>query len=655
METTRRTDSLYRKILEPGLMGSLKCKNRLVMAPMGTRLASAIGEVTQRQIEYYTERARGGIGTIITETTCVDYPVGATGPTNMALHDNNYLIGHNNLVEEVHAYGAKIVCQLNHAGRQTRPSGIGGLQPVAPSPIPCPFLNAMPRELGTDEVEAIVKKFVDAAIRARTAGYDGIELHGAHGYLISQFMSASANHRKDRYGGDLLKRMAFPLEIIQGIRKELGTDYPILFRISAEEFIEGGRTLDESKKAAKLLEEAGVSVLDVTAGTYGSMRTMIEPMSYGEAWKIHLAESIKKVVSIPVIGVGVIRSPHVAEELLEKGKVDFVALGRAMLADPYWPQKVREGREEDINRCISCNTGCIGGRIFRDLDIRCTVNPLTGRERLKSQLTQVSTKKKIYIAGGGPAGMMAAIVASRRGHVVTLFEKSDKLGGQLLLARVPPGKEKISWLIDSLLRQVQQRDIKLRLGEPVAEDTIIEGKPDCVIIATGAMPLIPEIPGIEQPFVTTSWDVLKGKKKISEKTVLIAGGGTVGCETAFYLAPNNKKIIIVEMLDSLALDMEPINRMDLLSRIEKSDIEVVLKRKIHRIDPDKIVLVNQETMAEEEVRADAVVLALGAVAANGLAKKIEGKVDSIYSVGDCAKPRKIIDAIYEGFRAALTI
>jgi NADPH-dependent 2,4-dienoyl-CoA reductase/sulfur reductase-like enzyme len=267
----------------------------------------------------------------------------------------------------------------------------------------------------------------------------------------------------------------------------------------------------------------------------------------------------------------------------------------------------------------------------------------------------VSTKKKIYIAGGGPAGMMAAIVASGRGHEVTLFEKSDKLGGQLLLARLPPGKEKISWVIDSLLRRVQQSDIKLRLGEPVTEDTIIEGKPDCVIIATGAMPLIPEISGIEQPFVKTSWDVLEGKKKISEKTVLIAGGGTVGCETAFHLHPNNKKVIIVEMLDSLALDMEPINRMDLLSRIEESDIEVVLKRKIHRIDPDKVVLVNQETMAEEEIRADAVVLALGAVAANELVKKIEGEVDSIYSVGDCAKPRKIIDAIYEGFRAALTL
>jgi 2,4-dienoyl-CoA reductase-like NADH-dependent reductase (Old Yellow Enzyme family)/thioredoxin reductase len=655
MEITGRIDSRYRKILEHGFMGSLKCKNRLVMAPMGTRLASPIGAVTERQIEYYRERAKGGIGTIITEITCVDYPLGATGPTNMALHDNSYLIGHNNLVEEVHAYGTRIICQLNHAGRQTKPSGIRGLQPVAPSPIPCPFIKAMPRELGTDEVGAIVKKFVEAAVRARTAGYDGIELHGAHGYLISQFMSTSSNYRKDRYGGDLLKRMAFPLEIIKGIREEVGSDYPILFRMSAEEFIEKGRKIEESKRVAKLLEEAGVSVLDVTVGTYGSMRTMIEPMSYPEAWKIYLAESIKKVVSIPVIGVGVIRSPDVAEEILEKKKVDFVALGRAMLADPYWPQKVREGREKDINRCISCNTGCIGGRIFRDLDIRCTVNPLTGRERLKRQLAPVTKKKKIYVIGGGPAGMTAALVASEIGHEVTLFEKSDKLGGQLLLARTPPGKEKISWLIDHLLRQVQQREIEVRFGANVTEDTIIEGNPDSVIIATGAVPLIPEIPGIEQPFVTTSWDILEGKNRITDKIVLVAGGGTVGCETSLYLAPKNKKVFVVEMLDNLALDMEPINRMDLLSRVEASGIEVILKRKIHRIDPGRVVLLEQETMAEEEVRADAVVLALGAVAETGLAEKIEDKVDSVYSVGDCAKPRKIIDAIYEGFRAALTI
>jgi NADPH-dependent 2,4-dienoyl-CoA reductase/sulfur reductase-like enzyme len=283
------------------------------------------------------------------------------------------------------------------------------------------------------------------------------------------------------------------------------------------------------------------------------------------------------------------------------------------------------------------------------------VNPLTGRERLKRQLAPVTKKKKIYVIGGGPAGMTAALVASEIGHEVTLFEKSDKLGGQLLLARTPPGKEKISWLIDHLLRQVQQREIEVRFGANVTEDTIIEGNPDSVIIATGAVPLIPEIPGIEQPFVTTSWDILEGKNRITDKIVLVAGGGTVGCETSLYLAPKNKKVVVVEMLDNLALDMEPINRMDLLSRVEASGIEVILKRKIHRIDPGRVVLLEQETMAEEEVRADAVVLALGAVAETGLAEKIEDKVDSVYSVGDCAKPRKIIDAIYEGFRAALTI
>lgn len=645
----------HRKMFESASIGNLTVKNRLVMAPMGTRLASEIGAVTQRQIEYYAERARGGIGTIITEVTCVDHPLGVTGPTNMTLHDNSYIGGHNELVEEVHACGAKIICQLVHAGRQTKPASLRGMQPVAPSPIPCEFLNVMPRELTTTEVEDIVRKFVEAAVRAKTAGYDGIELHGAHGYLIAQFMSASTNHRKDRYGGDVLKRMTFPLEIIRGIRKELGRDYPMLFRFSADEFVDGGRKLDESKKVAKTFEGAGVDALDVSAGTYDSMITMIEPMSYPEAWKIYLAESMKDVVNLPVIGVGVIRSPEVAEEILEKGKVDFVALGRALLADPYWPQKAREGRNRDINRCISCNVGCIGGRIFRDLHIRCTVNPLTGRERLKDQLTRASRERKVYVIGGGPAGIMAALVASKRGHQVTLYEKSDHLGGQLRLAEKPPGKEKISWLLDYLVYQIQQKNIVVRLGQLVTQKTVVQGDPDAVIIATGAIPLTLRIPGIDQPFVFTSWDILDGKKEIKGKEVLVAGGGTVGCETALYLAPGNSKVLIVEMLDSLALDMEPINRMELLSEIQKSKIKVLLGRKIYRIEEDGVALLDQVTMEEEQVKADAVILALGAAPADDLAKSIEDKVESIYLVGDSFKPRKIIDAIYEGFRAAISI
>ncbi len=278
-----------KKTFEPAFMGPLAVKNRLVMAPMGNRLASEIGGVTQRQIDYYAERAKGGIGTIITEVTCVDHPLGVTGPTSLTIHDNSYIGGHNELVEAVHAYGTKVICQLVHAGRQTRPSSIKGQQPVAPSAIPCKFINVMPRELTTREAEEIVQKFIQAARRVKTAGYDGVELHGAHGYLIAQFMSASSNQRTDKYGGSFQKRMNFPLEIIRGIKKSLGDRYPLLFRFSAEEFVEGGRNLEESKQVARLLEADGVHVLDVTAGTYDSMPTMIEPMSYQEGWKIYLA------------------------------------------------------------------------------------------------------------------------------------------------------------------------------------------------------------------------------------------------------------------------------------------------------------------------------------------------------------------------------
>ncbi|MFH1480056.1 MAG: FAD-dependent oxidoreductase [Pseudomonadota bacterium] len=644
----------FKKMFEPAHMGKLKVKNRLVMAPMGTRLASEIGGVTQRQIDHYVERAKGGIGTIITEVACVDHPLGVTGPTNMTIHDNSYIGGHNELVEAVHAFGAKIICQLVHAGRQTKPASLKGLQPVAPSPIPCGFLKVMPRELSTVEVEAIVRKFIEAAVRVRTAVYDGVELHGAHGYLIAQFMSSASNKRKDRYGGDLIQRMTFPLEIIQGIRKELGRDFPLLFRFSAKEFIEGGRELEESKEVAKILEGAGVDVLDVSAGAYASLPTMIEPMSYQQAWKIPLMEAIKKVVNIPVIGVGVIRTPDVAEGVLRDGKVDFIAMGRALLADPHWPQKAKEGRDKEIIPCISCNEGCIGGRIFRDLHIRCSVNPLTGRERLREQLTPAPEKKKVFVVGGGPAGMTAALTAAQRGHRVTLFEKGSRLGGQLRLAAKPHGKEKIGWFRDYLLNQMELGKIEVRSGQKATPETIIQGQPDAVMVATGAVPFIPDLPGMDSQSICTAWEVLEGRKEIKDQVVVVAGGGTVGCETALYLTPGNKKVIIVEMFNDLAMDMEPINRMELLKKINESDIQVLLGRKLTRIEQSSVILKKQE-MEEERIEMDLVVLALGSTSADDLSLELEGKIKEIYKVGDTCEPRKIIDAVYEGFRASIRI
>jgi 2,4-dienoyl-CoA reductase-like NADH-dependent reductase (Old Yellow Enzyme family)/thioredoxin reductase len=633
-----------------GSMGPLRVKNRLVMAPMGSRLANEVGGVSQRQIDYYAERAKGGVGTIIVEITGVDSPVGVASPKTLTIHDDIYTGGHNELTEAVHAFGAKIISQLGHVGRNRR--AVYGAQPVAPSAIPCKFFGVVPRELTIPEIEDIVRKFIDAARRAKTAGYDGVELHGAHGYLIAEFMSASSNHRKDRYGGDLRGRMTFPLEIIGGIRKEVGPDYPILFRFSADEFIDGGMNLEESQKVGKILEKAAVDVLDVSAGTYDSMCRSIEPMSYDQGWKIYLAESIKKVVKIPVIGVGQIRAPEFAEGILEDGKVDFVALGRGLLADPYWPRKAKEGKGNDIIPCISCNDGCIGGRTFRNLHIRCTVNPTTGRERFVESLKPVSKRRKVVVVGGGPTGIMAALTASTRGHRVTLFEKTNELGGQLLLAAKPPGKEKISWFRDYLLHQINQQGIKVEFGCPVTLETIVQEKPDVVILATGAIPLIPDLPGIKDQSVCTAWEILEGKKKVEDKMVLIVGGGTVGCETALYLAPNNKKVTIIEMLNDIALDMEFLNRMDLMSKIQEANIEVLLERKVERIDSHGVALLNQE-MKKEEVKGDIVVLAVGATPVNDLAKGLEDKVEEIHVVGDCYQPRKIFDAVYEGFRAAL--
>ena len=649
-----KKDSRMETMFESALMGPLRVKNRLVMAPMGTRMASEIGAVTQRQIDYYAERAKGGVGTIITDAAVVDYPLGATGATNMTIHDNAYIGGHNELVEAVHNHGAKIILQMKHAGRETRLPSLLGLKPVAPSALACKFFDVLPRELTTDEVEAIVQKFVQAAIRAKTAGYDGVELHGAHGYLIAQFMSLSSNKRTDKYGGNFRNRMNFPLEMIRGIKKSVGKDFPLLFRFSADEFVEEGRTLEESKQVARMLEEEGVHVLHVSAGVYDSMPKMIEPMSYEEGWKIYLAEEIKKTVKIPVIGVGVIRSPAIAERILKEGRVDFLALGRALLADPHWPNKAKEGRDDEIIKCISCNVGCIAGRIFRGLHIRCAINPVTGREREFGTLIPAAKRKKVLIVGGGPAGMEAARIAKMRGHQVTLAEKKGVLGGQLRLGAVPPGKDKINWYSQYLIGQMERLKIKVQLNRQVTPAYVQKLKPDVVIVATGAAAWVPDIPGMGSPQVVKAWEVLERTKKVKGGRIVVAGGGTVGCETALLLASPDRKVTIVEMLEDIALDMEPINRRDLQENIQQAGIKVLVRKKIKEITEEG-VLVSEGGGQEELIPADQVVLSLGAKPDDALYRKLTGKVPELYVIGDSCQVGKIMEAAYDGSRVARLI
>jgi len=431
----------FEKLFEPIKIGTMEVKNRFVVPPMGTNFANPDGSVSQQLIDYLVSRAKGGYGLIIVEVTAID-PLGKAIPLQPGIWDDKFIPGWKKLVDEVHKYGAKIAVQLHHAGRQTTREVIGA-QPVAPSPIPCPVDREMPRELTTEEVYELIEKFGDAARRARDAGFDAVEVHGAHGYLIAQFMSAYSNKRIDEFGGDFKGRMKFPVEIVKNIRRKVGNGYPVIFRFSGDERVPGGRTIDESRMVARVMEHVGVDALHVSTGVYGSLPWLIAPSAVAPGYNIYAAEEIKKVVNTPVIAVGRINDPLLAEDIIESGKADMVSLGRESIADPEIPNKVAAGRIEEISPCIGCMQACVG-YLFdpNHLKISCLVNPFTGRET-ELNIEKAEKPKKVMVVGGGPGGLEAAWVAAKRGHKVTLCEKENTLGGQYRIGAIPPAKQDI--------------------------------------------------------------------------------------------------------------------------------------------------------------------------------------------------------------------
>jgi 2,4-dienoyl-CoA reductase-like NADH-dependent reductase (Old Yellow Enzyme family)/thioredoxin reductase len=640
----------FPKLFEEGHISNMRIRNRTVMPPMGTNLASETGAVTPAMIHYYRERAKGGVGLIITEINSIDSPQGCALPTQLSIHDNAYIAGHNELVEAVKEHGAKIITQLHHAGRQTTEENTFGMQPVAPSAIPDPYLNVLPRELSVSEIEEIVEKFVKAAIRAQNAGYDGVEIHGAHGYLVGQFMSPFSNKRNDLYGGDINGRMRFPVEIVRGIKEATKGSFPVVFRFSADEFVEDGNHLEEAKQIARILQDAGVDALDVSSGVYASMPTILEPMKYPEGWRAYLAEKIKKEVHIPVITVGVIRSPETAEGILTEGKADFVALGRTLIADPEWPLKAMEDRTEDIRKCITCNVWCIGERVFKNLHVRCTVNPVAGREHEYPGITSTLSPGHFAIIGGGPAGMEAARVLSTAGHRVELFEREPELGGQVKMAAVPPGKEKIRWATDYLQTQINKLGVEVHLNTLANADTLQGMNLDAVIVATGAKPIIPDIPGVHNPNVTTAWDLLAGRYQVGNKVVIV-GGGNVGCETALFLKHQGIDVTVVEMEDELAVDTEPISRMSLLEELKNSGVHTLTRLAVREIKPDGVLAVDSR-WNESWLPCTHVVLSVGATPENQLEEELRQRGMRVFVIGDAKKSRKLNHAIFDGFMTA---
>jgi len=496
---------MERRLLEPSRIGQMKLRNRIVMPPMVTQYGDAKGFVTERARNYYEARARGGAALIIIEATYV-HPGGQPFANQLGISDDKFIPGMSELTQAIHRHGARAAIQLHHGGRTAKPE-LTGMQPIGPSPIAVPGREA-PRELSVAEIAENVAHFARAALRARKAGFDGVEIHGAHGYLVHQFLSRSSNKRQDSYGGDLPNRARFFVEIIKATREAVGNDYPVWCRLSGKEYgVEEGTTLEETQETARIAQEAGIDAIHVSASGPGAPNNLTSP-KFVPGVIIDLAEGVKKAVSIPVIAVGKI-TPDAAETILAEGRADLIAMGRALLADPELPNKVASGRLEDITPCINCY-GCRDDLWTNVLGIRCHVNATLGREA-ETKIIPSEKPGKVLVVGGGPAGMEAARVAAIRGHKVTLCEKASHLGGQLIQAATPPHKDSIGFLINYFQTQLRKLNVKVELNKKATSAMVEELNPDVLVIATGLNPFIPEIPGIDKAHVVQAGDVLEGK------------------------------------------------------------------------------------------------------------------------------------------------
>lgn len=631
------------KLFEAISIGEMELRNRIVMAAISTRLGTEFGAVSDRIIDYYVERAKGGVGLIVIENTCIDWPTGKAGPNPIRADSDKFILGLHDLAEAVHRYGTKIATQLQHTGRQTTLVNTEGQQPVAPSEVPWLKGGAWPRALTIEEIGDIIERFAEGAKRTQRAGFDAVELHAAHGYLITQFMSPYTNKRTDKYGGSFEARMRFPLEIIERIREKVGDVFPIIFRYSADEYIEGGLTLEDCKIIACKLEKTGVSALSITSGIYESRYRIFPTMALPRGCNAHLSEEIKKVVDIPVIVAGRINDPMLAEQIIREGKADLVAMGRPLITDPELPKKALEGRLDDIRMCIACNEGCVGN-FPRGWRLSCALNPAVGREK-EYRLKPAKEAKKVIVVGGGPAGMEAARVTALRGHTVTLHEKNNELGGQLLVASIAPFKAEIKELIRYLVAQVKKAGVKVELGKEVTPDLIKKSDTQVLIVATGAIPFIPEIPGVRNENVVMASDVLRGVREVGEQIVVV-GGGQVGCEIAEFLARQGKKVTIVEMLDDIGMNINEISREDIKRRLEEYDVNMVTGSRVTEIKDNSAIVLDKNWKARA-IGADSIVVAVGSRPDKGLVDNAARSVSETYFIGDCVKPRKIMDAIHE--------
>ncbi len=649
-----------RHLFSPVSIGAMGVRNRIVMPPMRTGFGTADGTVTDRHLRYYEARAKGGVGLVIVEVTTV-HPRRKYTPNSLGLFEDGQIPGWRELSRVVHAQGARIATELLDPG-PFGPSSLSGMVPLGPSPVATRNIRELPREMDQAEIKAVVRDFVGAACRAKEAGLDAVEIHACHAFaLVGSFLSPLLNKRSDMYGGSLEGRARLLLEIVQGIKAEAGRDFPVIVRLSGDERVPGGHGIQETQLLAVMLAESGADALEISGGTIPeAFWAVVAPSGTPLALNAQLSEAVREVVRIPVICVGRINDPRLAEFLIRTGKADMVSMGRALIADPDLPNKAASGRFEDIAPCVADNYGCLGTPLALKA-MQCTVNPAVGREG-EFAMVPARLPRRVLVAGGGPAGMEAARVAALRGHRVTLWEKEWRLGGQLNLACVPPFMQELSRLTQYLACQVRKAGATVELGREVTAGVIREMRPDVVIVATGATPFVPDdIPGIGDEKVATAWDVLAGRAGLRAKNVVILGGGSVGCETADFLAENGDnpfvgrtRVTIVEKTGAVALDLAGQARSLLMQRLRQKGVRILTRAQPRRIGGDTVVVAKGGT--EESIEdVDLVVLAMGSRRLDELSDRLAGLVPEVYVIGDAREPRKVLDAMAEGAEVGRTI